>query len=189
MFAVIKTGGKQYRVAADDIISVERLPGETGDKIEIDEVLMLEDGAETRIGAPRIEGARVMATIVDQARAPKIVVFKKQRRKNHRRTKGHRQLLTVLRIGEILPADAQPKAKPKAKAAVKAPSKAATAKKAEAKAPAKKTEAKKAPAKKAPAKKATAAKDAKTSPTTKKSAKTTASKAKAAESGKDAKES
>ncbi len=181
MFAVIKTGGKQYRVAADDVISVERLPGETGDKVEIDEVLMLEGDGETRIGAPRVEGARVTATIVDQARAPKIVVFKKQRRKNHRRTKGHRQLLTVLRIGEILPAGA------KAKAAAKAPAK--TAKKAEApaeKAETKKTEAKKTPAKKAPAKKAAAAKDAKASPAAKKSAKTAASKAKTA---KDAKES
>ncbi len=181
MFAVIKTGGKQYRVAADDVISVERLPGETGDRIEIDEVLMLEDGAETRIGAPRIEGARVTASILEQARAPKIVVFKKQRRKNHRRTKGHRQLLTVLRIGEILPADARSKIEAKAAA------KAEPAKKAEIEAPEKKAPEKKVEAKKVET--AAPAKDAKASPAAKKSVKAAASKAETAAPGKNAKES
>ncbi len=102
MYAVIKTGGKQYRVAKDDVIVVERLVGTAGDKIELDQVLMLDDGKGPTLGTPLVEGARVAATVLDQSRGDKIIVFKKKRRKNYRRTMGHRQDLTVLRITDIL---------------------------------------------------------------------------------------
>jgi len=102
MYAVIKTGGKQYRVAKNDVIVVERLTGSAGDKIELDQVLMLDDGKEPTLGTPLVDGARVAATVLDQSRGDKIIVFKKKRRKNYRRTMGHRQDLTVLRITDIL---------------------------------------------------------------------------------------
>ncbi len=102
MYAVIKTGGKQYRVAKDDVIVVERLAGAAGDKIELDQVLMLDDGKGATLGTPLVDGARVAATVLDQSRGEKIIVFKKKRRKNYRRTMGHRQDLTVLRITDIL---------------------------------------------------------------------------------------
>src|SRR5215471_20646420 len=101
MFAVIRTGGKQYKVAKDDIISVEKLSGEPGATIEFGEVLMVGKGAEVASGAPFLDGASVSATVVEQTRAAKIIVFKKKRRHNYRRKKGHRQNLTVLRINEI----------------------------------------------------------------------------------------
>jgi len=101
MFAVIRTGGKQYKVAQDDVISVEKLAGEPGAAIELAEVLMIGEGAEVATGTPLLEGALVSATVVGQSRAPKIIVFKKQRRKNYRRKKGHRQHQTVLRITAI----------------------------------------------------------------------------------------
>ncbi len=103
MYAVIKTGGKQYRVAHGDVIKVERLAGEVGQTIAFEHVLMVGggDGAEPRIGAPLLDGARVTAEVLEQARAPKIIVFKKKRRKNYRRKHGHRQLQTVLRIQDI----------------------------------------------------------------------------------------
>jgi large subunit ribosomal protein L21 len=104
MYAVIKTGGKQYRVASGDVIEVERLAGEVGDEIAFDQVLMVGavgDGAEPQIGTPLVEGAKVTAELLEQARAPKIIVFKKKRRKNYRRKAGHRQLQTVLRVREI----------------------------------------------------------------------------------------
>ena len=101
MFAVIRTGGKQYKVAKDDVVAVEKLAGEPGAAIELGEVLMIGEGAEVATGTPLLAGASVAATVVDQKRAPKIIVFKKQRRKNYRRKKGHRQYQTVLRIDEI----------------------------------------------------------------------------------------
>ena len=101
MFAVIRTGGKQYKVAKDDVISVEKLAGEPGAAIELGEVLMIGEGAEVATGTPLLEGALVSATVVEQSRAPKIIVFKKQPRKNYRRKKGHRQHQTVLGITEI----------------------------------------------------------------------------------------
>jgi large subunit ribosomal protein L21 len=101
MFAVIRTGGKQYKVAKDDVISVEKLAGEPGAAIELGEVLMIGEGAEVSTGTPLIEGASVAATVVEQTRAPKIIVFKKKRRHNYRRKKGHRQHQTVLRITAI----------------------------------------------------------------------------------------
>jgi len=106
MFAVIRTGGKQYKVAKDDVISVEKLAGEPGAVIELAEVLMIGEGAEVTTGRPLLAGASVAATVVQQARAPKIIVFKKKRRHNYRRKKGHRQHQTVLRIGEIRSAGA-----------------------------------------------------------------------------------
>jgi len=101
MFAVIRTGGKQYKVAKDDVISVERLTGEPGAVIELSEVLMIGEGADVTTGTPLLSGAMVSATVVEQTRAPKIIVFKKKRRHNYRRKNGHRQLQTVLRIAEI----------------------------------------------------------------------------------------
>ncbi len=120
MFAVIKTGGKQYKVAKDDVITVERLPGEAGGSVSFEQVLML-GGDETKVGAPLIDGASVSGEIVEQTRGDKIIVFKKKRRQNYRRKKGHRQDLTVVKITDILgsgkPAKAaKSKAKPKAKA-------------------------------------------------------------------------
>jgi large subunit ribosomal protein L21 len=101
MFAVIRTGGKQYKVAKDDVISVEKLTGEPGAVIELSEVLMIGEGAEVTTGTPLLAGASVSATVVEQTLAPKIIVFKKKRRHNYRRKKGHRQQQTVLRIAEI----------------------------------------------------------------------------------------
>ncbi|HEX9533931.1 MAG TPA: 50S ribosomal protein L21 [Stellaceae bacterium] len=101
MFAVIRTGGKQYKVAKDDVISVERLAAEPGTVIELGEVLMIGEGAEIAAGTPLLDGASVSATVVEQRRAAKIIVFKKKRRHNYRRKKGHRQQQTVLRITGI----------------------------------------------------------------------------------------
>ena len=97
MFAVIKTGGKQYRVASGDVIKVEKLEGEAGATIALDQVLMVGD----TIGTPLVAGATVSAEVIAQDRGPKIIVFKKKRRQNYRRKNGHRQDLTVLRITEI----------------------------------------------------------------------------------------
>jgi large subunit ribosomal protein L21 len=101
MFAVIRTGGKQYKVAKDDVIAVELLDGEPGQTIELGEVLMVGDGAAVATGTPLLAGASVSAELVEQRRAAKIIVFKKKRRHNYRRKNGHRQLETVLRIPEI----------------------------------------------------------------------------------------
>jgi len=101
MFAVIKTGGKQYSVAAEDTITVMTLAGEPGDKVTFDTVLMLVDGEATTVGAPLVAGATVSAEIVEQARGPKVIAFKKRRRKNSKRKRGHRQDLTIVRITGI----------------------------------------------------------------------------------------
>ena len=101
MFAVIRTGGKQYRVAQGDVIAVEKLPGEPGATIELGEVLMLGEGADAKAGAPLVAGASVSAELVEHRRADKIIVFKKKRRQNYRRKNGHRQNLTVLKITDI----------------------------------------------------------------------------------------
>ena len=108
MFAVIRTGGKQYKVAANDVISVEKLAGEPGTKIEFAEVLMVGEGAEVTSGTPLLTEASVTATVVEQTRAKKIIVFKKKRRENYRRKKGHRQQQTVVRITDIRGAGAPP---------------------------------------------------------------------------------
>ncbi len=101
MFAVIKTGGKQYKVQKDDKLLVEKLEGNEGDKVTLDEVLMVADGKTSKIGEPVIKGAKVEATVVAQTRGPKITVFKKKRRQNYRRKKGHRQDLTMIQITNI----------------------------------------------------------------------------------------
>ena len=102
MFAVIKTGGKQYKVAAEDKITVMTLPGEAGARIVFDEVLALFDGATSHVGAPRVAGASVVGEIVEQARGPKVYAFKKRRRKNSKRKRGHKQDLTIVRVTDIL---------------------------------------------------------------------------------------
>ncbi len=164
MFAVIKTGAKQYKVAAGDIIKVERLSGEAGARVTLDHILMVGDDNGVRVGTPTISDMVVTAEILEQSRAAKIIIFKKKRRQNYRRKNGHRQQQTVLRIVEIgdgavkkaAPVKATPKKaekpaekqaeKPAEKQAEKpAVKKAATPKKAAAP---KKTVAKKAPAQK-----------------------------------------
>lgn len=158
MYAVIKTGGKQYRVAPDDILSVEKLAGEAGEIVEFSEVLLVGGDDGLTVGAPLVEGASVAAQVIEQARGPKVISFVKKRRKHHRRTRGHRQMLTRVQITEILTDGKKPSKKAAAKPAKKAEAKAeAEPKKAEAKAEkpaAKKAETKAAPAKKAAPKKA-----------------------------------
>jgi large subunit ribosomal protein L21 len=98
MIAVIRTGGKQYTVAAEDTLTVERIEGEAGAKVEFTDVLMVGD----KVGAPTVAGARVVGSIVQQARGPHLIVFKKRRRQNSRRKNGHRQDLTVIKIEQIV---------------------------------------------------------------------------------------
>lgn len=101
MYAVIKTGGKQYRVAKDDVLKIERIAGEPGSKIEFTDVLMVGSGDSVKIGAPFVSGASVACELVGDARGPKLIAFKKRRRKNSRRKKGHRQDLSTIRITGI----------------------------------------------------------------------------------------
>jgi large subunit ribosomal protein L21 len=100
MFAVIRTGGKQYKVAKNDVLTVEKLAGEPGATIELGDVLML-GGASPKTGTPTIAGASVAAEVLEQKRGEKVIIFKKRRRHNYRRKNGHRQELTVLRITDI----------------------------------------------------------------------------------------
>ncbi len=111
MFAVIKTGGKQYRVAANDLLTVEKLAGEAGDMVEFNEVLMVGEGAGAAIGVPFVDGAMVTAEVVEQGRARKVIAFKKRRRQNSKRSRGHRQHETIVRIAEILTGGAKPSKK------------------------------------------------------------------------------
>jgi large subunit ribosomal protein L21 len=148
MFAVIRTGGKQYRVAPNDIIEIEKIAGKPGDIVELGEVILLGGDGGPKTGSPTIAGALVAAEVIEQKRGEKIIVFKKKRRKNYRRKNGHRQSLTALRITEILTDGKKPSkqaAKPEPKKAEKAPA-AAKAKsetaKSETKPVAKKAEAK-----------------------------------------------
>lgn len=104
MFAVIKTGGKQYTVSENDILRVEKLDLEPGAKVSLDEVLLVGSGQKMTVGTPLIKGAKVEATVIEQMRDRKVVIFKKTRRHNYRRKKGHRQHLTVLKIGKIVAA-------------------------------------------------------------------------------------
>ena len=101
MFAVIKTGGKQYRVVVDDALEVEKIPGERGDIVEFGEVLIV-GGDDVKLGEPTVSGATVAGQVLDQGRGPKVIAFKKRRRKNSRRKRGHRQEFTLVRITEIL---------------------------------------------------------------------------------------
>ncbi len=169
MFAVIKTGGKQYKVAANDVLKVEKLEGEAGDTVTFEDVLMVGgEGSDLTIGAPLVDGALVAAELVETRKDKTVIIFKKNRRHNYRRRNGHRQLLSTVRITEILtggkkPTQARKAAKPatedKAAAApaesvsdTKAETKAKpAARKADAKPEAEAVEAK--PVKKAPAKK------------------------------------
>ena len=113
MFAVIKTGGKQYRVTPDDVIRIERISGEAGDEVSFNDVLMLADDGKTAVGTPLVDGARVTGTLMEQTRGEKIIIFKKKRRKNYRRRNGHRQDLSVVRITDISGLRAKKKAAPK----------------------------------------------------------------------------
>ena len=149
MYAVIKTGGKQYRVAANDKILIEKLEGAAGDRVNFTEVLMVSNGGTVDIGAPFLAGATVVGEIEKQARGPHIIIFKKRRRKHYRRRNGHRQDLTSVTITEILTGGAKPSAKAKAKpeAKVEAKLEAAVAAAPVAEATAAETKPKKAPAK------------------------------------------
>ena len=128
MFAVIKTGGKQYRVAADDKLKVEKIDGQPGEIIQFSEVLVVGGDAVT-LGAPTVTGASVAAAVIEQSRGPKVIAFKKRRRKNSRRKRGHRQEYTLVQITEILTGGAKPskaaaprrERKPAAKAEAAAP--------------------------------------------------------------------
>jgi large subunit ribosomal protein L21 len=107
MFAVIKTGGKQYRVAAEDVVKVDKIAGEPGEIVEFGEVLVV-GGEDVSLGLPTVAGATVAAEVVEQGRGPKVIAFKKRRRKNSRRKRGHRQEFTTVRITEILTGGARP---------------------------------------------------------------------------------
>ena len=123
MYAVIKTGGKQYKVSKDDIISVEKLSEEAGKKIKLNEVLIISDKGKPVVGDPLIKGASVEAEIVDHTRSAKITVFKKKRRHNYRRKQGHKQNITNLKILSIN--SSKGKSKSSAEEEKKAPKKAA----------------------------------------------------------------
>ncbi|MDV7269307.1 50S ribosomal protein L21 [Thioclava sp. A2] len=145
MFAVLKTGGKQYKVQAGDVLRVELLAAEAGDKVQFNEILMV-GGDKLTVGAPRVEGAAVVAEVIDNIKADKVITYHKRRRKHSsQRTRGHRQQLTLLRVTEVLASGAD---KSGVKEAVGTASARRAAHGAEA-----------APAKKAPAKKAAAAKE------------------------------
>ncbi len=162
MFAIVRTGGKQYRVAAGDKIAVEKIDGEAGDTVSLGDILLAGDGGEVKSA----DGLVVSAEIIAQTRGEKVIVFKKRRRHNYRRRNGHRQSLTLLRIlavGDAKKAAPKKEAAPKAEAAPAAEAKAAPVEKKEAapkKAAAPKAEAAETPAKKPAAKKAAPKKDA-----------------------------
>ena len=173
MYAVVQTGGKQYRITAGSIIEVEKLAGSAGESVALDQVLAISGGGKVMVGSPLVEKAAVEAEIIKQGKGDKVIIFKKKRRHNYRRKLGHRQFVTTLHVTKILfdgqeLAKADPRGATEAApaAAKKAPAKKAAAKpaaeKAEAKeatpAAEKKPAAKKAPAKKPAAKKTTAAK-------------------------------
>src|SRR5438477_6516915 len=156
MFAVIKTGGRQYRVVPDDVLEIGKIEGQVGTIVQLGEVLVL--GGDTPVlGMPTVAGASVAAEVLDHKRGAKVIAFKKRRRKNSRRKRGYRDELTVLRITEILADNAKPSIgpRPKKEKVVAAPTEEGddAPKAAKKKAPAKKAAAKKAPAKKAAVKK------------------------------------
>ena len=147
MFAVIKTGGKQYRVAANDLLKIEKLEAKVGEIVELSQVLAHGEGENVIFGAPFVDGAMVTAEVVEQGKNRTVIAFKKRRRQNSRRKIGHRQLLTTVRIAEILLGGA----KPAKKAAAKPEAKAEVAAEAKAEAAPKETKAKKEAAPKAEA--------------------------------------
>ncbi|MDQ0326428.1 large subunit ribosomal protein L21 [Rhodopseudomonas julia] len=153
MFAVIKTGGKQYRVAADTLLEVEKLAGDAGDTVTFEEVLMVGGEGDPKIGSPFVGGAAVTAEIVEHTRGRKVIIFKKRRRQNSRRKNGHRQDYTLIRVTDILtdgkkpskakkaaPKDEAKPAETKAEAPAETKAEAKAAEKAEAKKPAKDAE-------------------------------------------------
>lgn len=101
MYAVVKTGGQQFRVAKGDKLAVQKLDAEAGKSVTLEDVMMINDGKTAKIGTPLVSGAKVTAKVLEQTRGEKVVVFKKKRRQNYRRTKGHRQHLTVIEITDI----------------------------------------------------------------------------------------
>jgi len=111
-YAVIKTGGKQYRVAADDLLEIEKVSGEVGDLVKFTEVLMMGGAGAPSIGKPSLPGVSVTAEVIEQGRGPKLIIFKKRRRKNSRNKKGHRQDLTTVRILEVLASGQNPSKQP-----------------------------------------------------------------------------
>lgn len=143
MFAVIKTGGKQYRVAANDLLKIEKLEAKVGDIVEIGNVLAHGEGENVTFGAPFVDGALVTAEVVEQGKNRTVIAFKKRRRQNSRRKIGHRQLLTTVRIAEILLGGAKPSKKAAAKPEAKAEAKAEVAAEAKAEAAPKEPKAKK----------------------------------------------
>ena len=156
MFAVIKTGGRQYRVVPDDVLEIGKIAGDVGTIVQLGEVLVV--GGDTPVlGMPTVAGASVAAEVLDHKRGPKVIAFKKRRRKNSRRKRGYRDEITVLRITEVLTDNAKPSIGPRPKREKVAPAAEGdeAPKAAKKKAPAKKAAAKPA-AKKAPAKKAAA---------------------------------
>ena len=164
MFAIIRTGGKQYRVAEQELIRVDKVAGEPGDVVEFGEVLLI-GGESVAVGSPTVSGAKVAGEVVEQGRGEKVIAFKKRRRKNSRRKRGHRQEFTLIRITEILTDGAKPTVAARPKRAPKpaeTPAEAATGEGAEAEKPKAKakTKAKAAPARKPAAKKPTPAKSA-----------------------------
>jgi large subunit ribosomal protein L21 len=102
VYAIIQTGGKQYRISPGDVLRVERLPGERGDEVILDQVLLVTDGVAVQVGQPLVPNATVRTQIVRQGKGKKVLIFKKKRRKNYRRKQGHRQLFTALQIDEIV---------------------------------------------------------------------------------------
>ena len=101
MYAVVKTGGKEYRVSKGDLIRVEKMDGKVGDQVSLDHVLLISQEGEMQVGAPLLSNARVTGEIVDQAKGKKVLIFKMKKRKNYRRLKGHRQDYTYLRVKDI----------------------------------------------------------------------------------------
>lgn len=101
MFAIIKTGGKEYKVAQGDVVRIEKLDAQPGTSVQLDQVLLVNDGKKDHIGTPTVAGAKVEAEVIDQMRDRKVIVFKKTRRHNYRRKKGHRQHLTVVKITKV----------------------------------------------------------------------------------------
>jgi large subunit ribosomal protein L21 len=164
MFAVIKTGGKQYRVAANDLLKIEKVEAKVGDIVEIGNVLAHGEGENVTFGAPFVDGALVTAEVVEQGKNRTVIAFKKRRRQNSRRKIGHRQLLTTDRIAEILLGGAKPAKKAAAKPEAKAEAKAEVAAEAKAEAAPKEAKAKKEPKAEAAPKEAAASEEAKAAP-------------------------
>lgn len=153
MFAIIETGGKQYKVAENDVLKIEKLDGDVGNVIKFERVLSLGDDKSVKVGTPNVEGAVVSAEVLEQKKDKKVLIFKKKRRQGYKRKQGHRQQITVVRILDVSGKGAAKKAAPKKEATKK--DTAEPKSEAKAKAPKKETAAKEAPAKKEAAPKAT----------------------------------